>query len=89
MIWEWLTAAAETLLTWILAPFPSAAPGGAGDIAAPLSGTLGQLGALNYFLPIQETVTVVVAVFALFPIFLGITLTLWLSAMLRGGSSVG
>lgn len=47
------------------------------------------LGAMNYFLPIVETLVLVVAVFALFPVFLGVTLALWVASQLRGSSSVG
>jgi hypothetical protein len=76
----------QGLVSLLLAPFPSASPG---DVADYLGTVVGNLGALNYFLPIAETFALVVAVFALFPIFLGITLSLWVAAQLRGSSSVG
>lgn len=47
------------------------------------------LGALNYFLPIAEIFTLVVAVVVIFPLFAGVSLSLWIVAQLRGSSSVG
>lgn len=49
----------------------------------------GNLGALNYFLPIAETVTLVVGVLFVFPILMGVSLSMWIIAQLRGSSSVG
>jgi len=76
----------ESFFTLLLYPFPDS---DAGEVFAYIDTIAANLGALNYFLPIAETVTVVVAVMALFPIFLGITLSLWVAAQLRGSSSVG
>lgn len=76
----------EGVVSLLLLPFPNS---DAGEVASYLQTVANNLGALNYFLPIAETVTVVVAVIALFPIFLGITLGLWVAAQLRGSSSVG
>lgn len=47
------------------------------------------LGALNYFLPIAELVTVVAGVMLVFPFFMGTSLMLWILAQLRGSSSRG
>lgn len=45
------------------------------------------LGALNYFLPIAETVAVVIAAIALGPAFLLWTVTAWVAiGVFRGGS---
>lgn len=87
MIIDLLFAFFEAGLNIVLLPFPNsdAADGVFGHVET----IAANLGALNYFLPIAETVTVVVAVIALFPIFLGVTLSLWVAAFLRGGSSVG
>jgi hypothetical protein len=76
----------EGVLALLLYPFPNS---DSGEVFAYLQTVANNLGALNYFLPIAETVAVVVAVMALFPIFLGITLGLWVAAQLRGSSSVG
>lgn len=81
-ILDWLQAA----ITWLIGLFPAGDDLGYLDH---LGNTIANLGALNYFLPIAETVAVVIAVFALFPIFLGITLALWIVAQLRGSSSIG
>lgn len=75
----------QTIVGWIVAPFPTDSL----NWLTHLSTIMSNLGAMNYFLPIAETVTVVVAIMALFPIFLGITLSLWVVAQLRGSSSVG
>lgn len=50
-------------------------------------GALAHLGDLNYFLPIAELASVVLAFVFLFPAFMGVTLFLWLVALIRGGSS--
>jgi hypothetical protein len=76
----------QTVLTGFLALFPD---GEAPAVFEHLGTIRANLGALNYFLPIAETVAIVVAVFALFPVFLGITLSLWVVAQLRGSSSIG
>jgi hypothetical protein len=85
MIVDALLDAALATVNFIVGMFPVSEL----DPFARLSEMLANLGALNYFLPIAETVAVVVAVFALFPVFLGITLSLWVVSQLRGSSSVG
>jgi len=85
VIVEWLLAMFQTVILWALAPLPS----DPFDVMTHINTLGSNLGALNYFLPIVETVTLVVAVFALFPVFLGVTLALWVAAQLRGSSSVG
>lgn len=47
----------------------------------------GNLAALNYYLPISELFAFVLSVIYLLPAFLGVSLTLWLAAFVRGGSS--
>lgn len=86
VIFELILDAIETALTWLIGLFPGA---DGFSYIGHLETTLANLGALNYFLPIAETFTVVVAVFALFPVFLGVTLALWIAAQLRGSSSIG
>jgi len=78
---DWMQAA----ITFVLGLFPTTDV----DVFAYVDQVAGHLGDLNYFLPIAETIGLVVAVFALFPVFLGVTLTLWIAAQLRGSSSVG
>lgn len=48
---------------------------------------LAHMSDLNYFLPIQEVFTVTLAAFLLFPAFMGVTLVVWLIALIRGGSA--
>jgi hypothetical protein len=85
VITETLLDMIEGCFTFVLGLFPSSSV----DVFSNVNTIASNLGALNYFLPIAETVTIVVAVFALFPVFLGITLSLWVAAQLRGSSSVG
>jgi hypothetical protein len=75
----------ETILGWALAPFPDDSTA----VIAHVTDMAGNLGALNYFLPIAETFAVVVGVLVIFPGFMGISLSLWIIAQLRGSSSVG
>jgi hypothetical protein len=82
----------ELLLDWFeaaLSFFVGLFPTTSVDVFQYVDQIASNLGALNYFLPIAETIALVIAVFALFPIFLGVTLSLWVVAQLRGSSSVG
>lgn len=76
----------QTGLLGILGLFPS---GSNLPFVSYLTGLYGSLDDLNYFLPIVETFTLVIGVLALFPVFLGITLALWVVAQVRGSSSSG
>lgn len=86
MIIDFLFGLIEGLLTWLAGLFPSAP-----DLPwlDNLSTLLSNLGALNYFLPIAELVTVVAAVMLVFPFFAGTSLLLWILAQLRGSSARG
>jgi len=85
MLVEWLLDMVQTVLLWAAGPLPEHQLGYLDGFAM----TLSNLGALNYFLPIQETVAVVVGVLVLFPVFMGVNFALWCVALLRGGSSRG
>lgn len=85
MILEWILDFLQAAAEWALSPLPDES----GDMWQHVNTIAENLGALNYFLPIAETVALVVAVIALFPVFLGITLALWVVAQLRGSSSAG
>ncbi len=86
MITDALLAMLETVLSGFLSLFPNGDPL---FTAEQIGNLLGSLDDLNYFLPIAETFAVVLAVMALFPIFLGVTLSLWVVAQMRGSSSRG
>lgn len=85
MIIDLLLDFLEATVAFAVSPLPTSDT----DPFAHLQTIVSNLGALNYFLPIAETVGIVVAVFALFPAFLGVTLVLWITAQLRGSSSAG
>ena len=72
-----LSGAANLLPNWGLDP-----TGG-------LSTALQNISALNYFLPISEVFTAVLAGFSVVPVLFGINMSLWVVAFLRGGSSRG
>ena len=85
MVTEALLDFIESAVAWMVGLFPTDST----DVWTYVNAIADNLGALNYFLPISETLVLVIAVFALFPIFLGVTLALWVAAQLRGSSSVG
>jgi hypothetical protein len=76
----------DGLVRFITAPLPSA---DSLPFVSNLALVLDNLGALNYFLPIAETFAVVVGVLLVFPLFMGVSLTLWVFAQLRGSSARG
>lgn len=86
MIVDWILDWFVTALNWLVGLFPEDTALG---WVSYVETVLDNLGALNYFLPIAETFALVVGVFALFPVFLGVTLSLWVVAQLRGSSSNG
>lgn len=80
----------DLLVGWIVTGFGwlvNLLPGS--DIDLPVvAAAWGQLSALNYFLPISETVSVVVAAMALGPAFLAYSLAQWITVgVIRGGAS--
>lgn len=84
MITDAILKMIETVLVWIGGLLPD------WDLSEAWSGWAGFVGnitAMNYFLPLQEVWSVTVAAFLLFPLFMGVTLAVWLLAMLRGGSA--
>lgn len=86
MITDALLGWLEAALVWLSDLFPA-------DPGLPwlqhVETLMGNLGALNYFLPIAELVTVVAAVMLVFPFFAGTSLLLWCLAQLRGSSARG
>lgn len=52
-------------------------------------GALAHVGDLNYFIPIAELAAVILAAVVVFPMFMGVTLFLWLVALIRGGNARG
>lgn len=81
----------DTILDWLEAAFiwlggllPAWDPGAFLDNFDLVTSNLA---ALNYFLPISELFAAVIAVFYLLPAFLGVTLVVWLVALIRGGSA--
>lgn len=76
-------------LNWIVGLFPSEGSSGLDAIPGAWEQVLGYLDDLNYFLPIAETFVVVLGVFLVFPLLMGVTLSLWVLAQIRGSSSRG
>lgn len=85
MIIEWLLDAIEALIRWLAGLFPTWNP----DALDGFSSVLSHVGDLNYFLPIAEVFGVVVGAFMLFPALMGVSLAVWLVALIRGGSARG
>lgn len=71
------------LLELILSVFPTVAFNPV-DL---LEDAFGYLDDLNYFLPIAELAAVFVTFAIIVPAMLGVTLTVWLVALIRGGSA--
>lgn len=84
MIFDWIMDALESLLTWFAGVLPDVSVSGAWTGFESL---LGQLTALNYWLPISELAVFVGGVFLLVPVLLGGSLLAWLVAFIRGGSA--
>lgn len=77
---DWATSA----LVWLGGLLPS------GDVFTEIgqwSLVMNSLAAINYYLPIFEVFTAVLAVLYVLPLLLGATLVLWLVGFIRGGSS--
>lgn len=85
MIVDLLLGLIETVILWGLSPLPNHEI----DFVDNLQLLVNNLGALNYFLPISETIAVVVGIMILFPVFFGVNFALWCIALIRGGSSRG
>lgn len=83
MITDFLIEWFVTIVGAVIETFPESSI----DLAA-VASAWSQLGALNYFLPIQEVTMAVGAVIALGPAFLVVTIAQWLLVgILRGGES--
>lgn len=85
MVIEWLLDFFEAGFNFIVGLFPTNVP----NPVELFGGALGYLGDLNYFLPITELAAAVIGVIIIAPLFLGVTLSTWLIALIRGGSSRG
>lgn len=87
MIVELLLDAIEALLSWLASMFPS----GAG-LSLPMDGFggfLSHVADLNYYLPIGEVFTFTIGALIVFPALAGVSLLVWLVALIRGGSARG
>jgi hypothetical protein len=85
VIIEWLLDFFEAGITWVGGGLPDS-PVDTFDLLAVAARNLG---ALNYFLPIAELFTLVVAIVAVFPLLMGVSLSLWVVAQIRGSASSG
>lgn len=81
LLLEWV----EAVLDWVIGLFPVTDF----DPVAYLSTALSYVSDIDYFLPLHEVFGVVVAVLLIFPVFAGVSLVLWIVALLRGGSARG
>jgi hypothetical protein len=86
MIVEWLLDAIQAAIEFVLNLLPS---GNEIPFIDNLNSLLSNLGAMNYFLPISETFNLVVGVFLVFPLLMGVSLSLWILAQVRGSSARG
>lgn len=87
MIIDLLLGLLDGLVMAFLSLLPDSGPGS--DATSGLAGVLGNLTAMNYFLPVAEVTTAVVGALLVFPAFMGVSLTVWLVALIRGGSARG
>lgn len=87
MITDWFLSFLQAAVSFGVSPLPASSTGD--NFVSNFNIVLNNLGALNYFLPIAETFTAVVAIMFLFPIFMGVTLALWVFAQIRGSSARG
>lgn len=85
MIVDWLLDLLQAVLNFALSPLPS----WSFDLQSKVNTIADNLGALNYFLPISETVGLVVTVMVFVPVLFGVNFALWVVMALRGGSSRG
>ncbi len=86
MITDALLSVVFGLLSWAGGMLPVWNPV---DHVPPLGGAVPWLNDLDYFLPIHELISLVLAVLLLTPAFVVASLALWLIALVRGGSSRG
>lgn len=85
MITEALLDMIQGAASWLVGLLPV----GTVDSGTGWGDLVSNLTALNYWLPIGEVAAVVIAVFALFPVVMGVSLAIWLVALIRGGSARG
>lgn len=85
MVVELLLDAFEAAFNWIMDLFPTVSF----NPVTLFGGALSHLGDLNYFLPIAELASLVLAFVIIFPFMMGTTLLLWLVALIRGGNARG
>lgn len=83
MITDALLGFIESGITWSVGglPLASGQPFGAWSLV------VDNLGAMNYFLPVAELFAFVIGVSVVFPALAGVSLLVWLVALIRGGSA--
>jgi hypothetical protein len=80
-----LLGAIQSVTLWALGGLPVVS-----NSDAPFSGwglIVDNLGAMNYFLPVAELFSFVIGVSVVFPALAGVSLLVWLVALIRGGSA--
>lgn len=85
MILELILDMLEQLIMWLAALFPT----GVVDPGNGFGSFLGHIADLNYYLPIAEVFTFTLGAFVVFPALAGVSLAVWLVALIRGGSARG
>lgn len=85
MIVDWLLNLFQTVIDGAGSLLPS----WSFDLQSRVDTIASNLGALNYFLPIAETVGLVVSLLVMVPVVFGVNFALWVVMALRGGSSRG
>jgi hypothetical protein len=78
--------AVESLVTFLSGLFPTT------NLTDPSSGwpqVLGNLAAINYFLPVSELFAFTLAFFAGLVPLVTVTIVVWIAAFIRGGSARG
>jgi hypothetical protein len=88
VIIDWLLNAVQAVLVWLSGLFPGGTPWTTGPDQG-WDAALNHLADLNYFLPIAEVFAFTLGCFLVFPALAGISLLVWLVAIIRGGSARG
>lgn len=83
MITDLLFGFVQAGVTWSVGGLPTVS----GEPFAGWNAVVANLGAMNYFLPVSELFAFVIGISVVFPALAGVSLLVWLVALLRGGSA--